>query len=58
MHSEQCGYCGKWVCHKPILGTLHFCYTEDERAQIDYARRMMEAQKRAVSPYFGLQLDR
>lgn len=55
MHSDKCGYCGKWVCHKPLLGTLHFCLTDDERRRVDHIRWQIQRQKEMVatgrSPY-------
>ena len=45
MHSDQCEYCGKWVCHKPLLGTMHFCVSPERRMQIDQAKAAMQAQK-------------
>jgi hypothetical protein len=40
---QQCGYCRKWVRNKPIIGTVHFCLTEEERAEVD-----LRAQKKTV----------
>lgn len=55
MHSEQCPDCGKWVYHKPLLGTLHFCLSPEERAEVRRARLAVEMQKRAsANPYAGL----
>jgi len=58
MHTEQCGYCRKWVSHKPLLGTLHFCLTEAERRRANWARgiaqqqqHMMRDIERNGSPY-------
>jgi hypothetical protein len=42
MHLTKCGYCGKHVAEKPILGTMHFCLPPEERAQIDRLRQLRQ----------------
>lgn len=48
MKIHECRWCGKHVAEKPILGTLHFCRTEDERAAIDRARWRIAEQRRMI----------
>jgi hypothetical protein len=58
MHTEQCPYCHKHVAEKPILGTMHFCLSPEERNRIDMAMRQVEAQKQFVERYkFGALRD-
>lgn len=37
----KCGVCGKDVRNKPVLGTMHFCLTDEEvRAKRRYEEQM------------------
>lgn len=44
MPYSYCGDCGRLVYFKPILGTLHPCLTDDERAIKGQIEQMQRAQ--------------
>lgn len=60
---ERCGYCQGLVrLNKPILGSLHFCLSPEDRARIDVKnkqarwamQRQLEYRPNDIGPYGAL----